>query len=900
MHANIRHTIRRVSNMFESMTRFAHVRAAMMIMFVLSFFFSGSIMSKAHGAIVPYKNPRLPIEKRVEDLLRRMTLEEKIDLLGGTGFATKPNERLGIPELKMTDGALGVRWGRSTAFPAGIAMAATWDTALIGKVGRAIAQEAKAKGRNVLLGPNVNIARIPLNGRTFEAFGEDPYLTSRLAVSYIKGVQSEGVVATVKHFVCNNQEYERAFVNEIVGQRALHEIYFPAFKAAVEQGHVLAVMAAYNKVNGTYCSANAYLLKTELKKRWGFKGLVMSDWGGVHRSIPTANGGLDLEMPNGKYLNDSTLIGAVKKGLVSEQTINDMVGRILYVMFKIGLFDHPTIQERGVVSDKAHREIAYETACEGAVLLKNKNDILPLKLDRIKSIALIGPSAAIARTGGGGSSHVAPTYSVSPLAAFRNRLGRKIKINYAVGASLEGDVFPIDSSFLYTPDGKEHGLLAEYFDNKELTGKPAFTSVDPEVDFNWGGGAPAKGFKKDNSSVRWTGYVKAPKTGEYVLQTLSSDGVKLYIDDKLVIDDWTDHAVWLGSGLDTCRVRLKANKKYKLKLEYYDHWGQTIIKLGWCPAGENLLADAVRTASQSDVAIVLVGTSAIFESEGRDRDNLRLPGDQDSLIKAVSKVNKHVVVVLTTGSPVSMNGWVDKVDGILEAWFGGSEAGNAIADIVLGKVDPSGKLPITFPKRWKNCSAYGSYNNPEAYARSVADLRQPKLTSGSAQAEALERKRPGMQKQDSVSVYRDGIFVGYRWFDKHDIEPLFPFGYGLSYTAFSYRDLKIDNVSRNDSLFYRVSFDLRNIGKIKGAEVAQLYVGPVESSVDMPVKQLKGFRRVSLMPGESKRIEFTLNSDAFSYYDVREGKWVVHPGKYDVMIGSSSRDIRLEVSLDLR
>lgn len=817
----------------------------------------------AKAKTVSHERPTLSIDERVKKLISLMTLKEKIELLGGIGFETRSIDRLGIPELKMTDGALGVRWGKSTAFPCGMSMAATWNTDLVMRVGEAIAEEAKAKGRDVLLGPNVNIARVPLNGRTFEAFGEDPYLTSQMAVNYIKGVQHKNVIATVKHFCCNNQEYNRGFVNAIVDPRALHEVYLPAFKAAVKDGHVLAVMAAYNKVNGVYCSENSYLLTTELRKSWGFKGLVMSDWGAVHSSIPTVNSGLDLEMPTGKHLNDSTLTDAIKKGLISEETINNMVSHILYVMFKAGLFKHHTIRHGTPTISKIHKEIAYKAACEGIVLLKNEKEILPLKVDRIKSIALIGPGAAIARTGGGGSSYVTPAYSVSPISAFRLRLGNKVKINYALGVRLDGDVFPIDSAYLFLPEWKKHGLLGEYFENTELKGKPIFTRVDPEVDFNWGGEPPSKGFRESNFSVRWTGYVKPPKTCDYTFQVLSSDGAKLYIDDKLVINNWTDHAASKGGGgFDTCNLKLEGGKKYKLRLEYFDHWGQTIIKLGWYPTKENLLREAVEAASKSDVAIIFASTSDYFESEGWDRNNLLLPDDQDKLVEEISKVNKNVIVVLTTGAPVTMNRWVNNVKAILEAWFGGSESGNAIADVIMGNVNPSGKLPITFPVRWEDCSAYSSY-----------------------------------RKQDSVSVYSEGIFVGYKWFDKNNIAPLFPFGYGLSYTSFSYRNMKIDSGSANGRLLYKVSFDLQNIGKRKGVEVPQLYVGATGLPIQLPLKQLRGFQRISLNPGETKRVEFTIKRDAFSYYDVKKGMWVVEPGRYDISVGSSSRDIRLNESV---
>ncbi|MDP3830223.1 MAG: glycoside hydrolase family 3 protein, partial [Ignavibacteriaceae bacterium] len=355
-----------------------------------------------------YKNVNAPIEDRVNDLLKRLTVEEKIELLGGTGFASKAIERLGIPELKMADGPIGVRWGEATALPSGIALAATWDTLLAKEYGKILATETKGKGRNVILGPCVNIARLPMGGRNFESFGEDPYLTSRLAVNYIKGVQNENVVATVKHFACNNQEHERDFVDVRISERALNEIYLPHFKAAVEEANVLAVMSAYNKVNGPYASENDYLLIDKLKNEWKFKGLVMSDWGAVHSTIPTANSGLDLEMPNGKYLNKETLIGAIKNGLVKQYTINDKVKRILYVIFASGLFDSQTKEDASLINTIHSKTLAYNVAKDGIVLLKNNKNILPLDLTSIKKIGVIGTSAIKARTGGGGSSMVNP------------------------------------------------------------------------------------------------------------------------------------------------------------------------------------------------------------------------------------------------------------------------------------------------------------------------------------------------------------------------------------------------------------------------------------------------------------------------------------------------------------
>jgi beta-glucosidase len=820
----------------------------------LTLMFLGAWAHQEHRSI-PYRDPSLSIEQRVKDLLGRLTLQEKISLLGGTGFATRPIPRLGIPELRMSDGPLGVRWDRSTAFPAGTAMAASWDTSLICKVGRAIGQELRGKGRHVILGPCVNIARIPMGGRDFESYGEDPYLASRMAVGYIEGVQSEGAAATVKHFAANNQEYERGFVDVQVDHRTLNEIYLPTFKAAIQEAKALCVMSAYNKVNGHFCSENDYLLKSKLKDDWKFDGLVMSDWGAVHSTIPTANGALDLEMPTGEFLNDSTLSGAVKSGVVKEETINDKVRRILRVMFELGLFDKPQLEpDTALINTPDHRQIAYQAAIEGITLLRNRRNILPLNLNTTKSIAVIGPNAAIARTTGGGSAMVQPIYSISPLEALQKKLGGKVKINYVDGVRLGEDFKALDAALMFLPDKGVNGLAAEYFDNAKLSGGPRVRKQDSTINFDWTGSAPVPGVPADHFSVRWTTRLKAPATGDYFLEVASDDGARLYFDGKMVVDNWSNHPVTVNS----VKVHLIKEKFYKIKLEYYQDTGGAIARLGLRPAEDDSFKKAIEAAKRSDVAVVFAGTSFEYETEGKDREDLVLPVNQDALIEAVAKANKNTVVVLITGSPVIMNDWINKVDGVVQAWFGGDEAGNAIGDVLLGRYNPSGKLPMTFPVRWEDCSAYNSY-----------------------------------KKQDSVSVYSDGIFVGYRWFDKHDIKPLFPFGYGLSYTTFSYSDMAAKPVG--DS--YEVAFKVKNTGKVEGVEVPQLYIHDPDKAIVSPVKELKRFDRISLQPGETKEVRFVLTKSDFAHYDADKEAWVTHPGPYDISVGSSSRDTKLQCTI---
>lgn len=807
-----------------------------------------------------YKNSKSPVEKRIEDLLHRMNLEEKVDMLSGTGFESKPNKRLGIPTLNMTDGPICVRWGKATAFPASIAMAASWDTGLVKRIAQALARETKAKGRNVLLGPCVNIQRVPHAGRNFEGFGEDPYLTSKITISYVKGVQSEKVIATTKHFACNNQEYDRFSINPIVDERTLREIYFPAFKAAVQEAGCWAIMSAYNRLNGYHCSSNTTLLTDVLKNEWGFKGLVMSDWGAVHCTIPTLFAGLDIEMPRALYLTKEKVLDAVKRGLVKESKINDKVRRMLRAMFVMGFFDQES--DSGALDTPEHRKLALEVAQESIVLLKNEKNLLPLNLKKIKSIAVIGPNAAIARIGGGGSSRVNPFYSVSPLEALQKKFGKTVKIRYSLGVFIEDEMIPIESSYLHPPEGakEEKGLLGEYFANIAFKGKPVIRRIDSQLNLHWGYWTP-DGMPKDNFSVRWTGKLVPPRTAKYALNMTSDDGARVYLNGKLILDNWNITPLQAKTAV----VELKEGKPADIKVEFYKYFGETKAILSWKILDKNLMTEAVEIAKKSDVVIVFAGLSERLESEGGDRDDLLLPRGQEKLIKAISKVNKNTIIVLNSGGPVLMNNWFNQISALIEVWYPGQEGGNAIADILFGRVNPSGKLPMTFLKKWEDSPAYGAY--------------------------------PG---KDGVVHYKEGIFVGYRHFDKKNIEPLFPFGHGLSYTTFFYSDLKITPRKIKKDEKVKVSFNLKNTGLREGAEVVQLYLRDVKASVERPIKELKGFRKIHLKPKENKRISLILKPSDMKFFDVCRKDWVAEVGKFRVMVGSSSRDIRLEGKFELR
>ena len=789
------------------------------------------------------------IESKIANIIDQLTIAEKISLIAGTGFDTVEIKRLEIPALHMTDGPVGVRIGPATSFPSGIALAATFDPKIIYAVGKAIAQEAKAKDFNVLLGPAMDIQRVPHAGRNFESYGEDPFLASQMAVNYIRGIQSENVLAVAKHFSANNQEENRHTINAIVDERTLNEIYFPPFRASVERGNVLSVMSSYNKLNGFYASENDYLLNETLKKRWNFQGLVMSDWGAVHSTVPTIKNGLDLEMPTGEFLNNEAVKKALDAKEISESNIDEMVRRLLRVMILSGIMDGKSINNASIDTPE-HRKITRDAATAGIVLLKNENELLPLDENKIRSIAVIGPNADKPRIGGGGSAQVVPFYSVSPLEGLKNALGEKVKINFSPGIVALEDTKPIPAENLLASDGKTNGLTGEYFANMNLQGKSAFSRVDSQLDFHWKTESPAENFPADKFSNRWTGFLVSPVSGKYSISLSSNDGGRMFLDEEKIIDVWSDHATLTGTAV----IELKANEPRKIRVEHYENIGNADLVLGWRLLEENIIEKAAETAKNADIAIVFAGLSDATEAESRDRKTLDLPKDQIELINAVTKANPKTIVVMTSGAPVLMNEWIDKIPSLVQTFYYGQEGGNAIADVLLGNVSPSGKLPVTFLKKWEDSPAYGNY--------------------------------PG----DGEKVeYKEGIFVGYRWFDTKSIEPLFPFGHGLSYTTFEYSNLKLIKGNAGE---LTVQFDIKNTGKRDGAEAAQIYVRDLESSLPRPEKELKGFEKVFLKAGEKKTVSIKLNKDAFAFYDPKNSMWTAEKGDFKILVGSSSRLIR--------
>lgn len=800
------------------------------------------------------------LEKRIADLLAKLTLEEKVSLMGGTGFDTRVIPRLGIPSLRMTDGPLGVRTGRATAFPASIALAASWDTALVRQVGAALGRETKAKDKNVLLAPCVNIHRVPHGGRNFESFGEDPFVAARMAVAYIQGVQSEGVVATVKHFAVNNQERERDFVDVRVSERALREIYLPAFEASVLEADVLAVMNSYNRLNGPYTTESRHLNLDILKNGWGFRGLLMSDWGATHSVAPAANGGLDLEMPFGRHFGDS-LLAAVRAGQVAVSVIDDHVARILRLALSDNLYQGSPKGDTAVVMSREHQRLNREAATRGIVLLKNTGEILPLDRSKVRSLAVIGPNADVLRTGGGGSSMVSPTSAVSPLEAIQSA-APGVDVRFSQGVKLEGDLVPIDPSNL-TPGGgmSGRGWRAEYFDNMELAGEPKLSRVEPVINHDWVGDGPGGSIPTDRFSARWTATLRPATSGERLLEVSSDDGIRLWVDGTLLIEDWTNHAEIYHS----VPVKLEAGKPYEIKIEYYEDGGSAVARCGWSVNQEGKIEEAASAARSADAAVIFVGYSARFESEGFDRPDLFLPGEQARLIKAVTAANPRTVVVLYSGAAVLMEDWIDDVPALLEAWYPGQEGGQAIAHVLFGDVNPSGKLTTSFLKRWEDYSSYGTYPN-----------------------------------ETGIAHYTDDVFVGYRHVDRAGIEPRFAFGHGLSYTTFTYENLRVRLQEGLPAPRVEVTFDIANTGKRAGAEIAQVYVANPSGDVERPRQELRGFARVELAPGERRTVRIELGPRAFSTYDTKLGNWIAPPGDYGIRVGSSSRLIRFAETVTLR
>jgi beta-glucosidase len=816
----------------------------------------------ALAGLAPAQPPPAPspanVDQRVDAITSKLTLEQKLDLIGGVDeFYIRGYENLGWPRLRMADGPMGVRnFGPSTAYPAGIALAATWDPEMAGRIGAGLGRDARAKGVHFLLGPGVNIYRSPLNGRNFEYFGEDPFLGARIAVNYIEGVQSQGVIATIKHYMGNNSEFDRNRINVEIDERTEREIYLPIFEAAVKEAKVGAIMDSYNLVNGQHMTENGILNTDVAKKDWGFRGIIMSDWGAAHDAVGVANGGLDLEMPSGEFMNRANLLPAIQSGKVSPATIDDKVRRIVRTAVEFGFLDRAQTDLGIPRYNEEDRQVALQGAEESLVLLKNEGALLPLDSAKVKTIAVVGPNAYPAVPVGGGSAAVEPFNSVSYLEGLSNYLGTRAKVLYDPGIVSTEEIMD-RTHFTLDADGKQPGIRGEYFNSADFSGPPV-TRTDWRINFGWTGWSLQDRVVK-GLSIRWTGYYTAAKTGScfWLINAAGEDAAKLYLDGKLVHEYPPSDGrspVWRA-------VPMEAGRTYAVRFEFVigSVWERQMVGLGAIAAEDIITPKAKKLAAMADAAMVCVGFNRGSESEGADR-LFELGLGQDELVQAVNAANPKTIVVLTAGGSADVTKWIDRVPAFLHAWYSGQEAGRALPKVLFGEVNPSGRLPMTFERRWADNPVHDTH-----YANA-----------------------PG-----NTVIYREGVFMGYRGYERNGVKPLFPFGHGLSYTTFAFKNLGITPAAPKPGENVTVSFEVTNTGAREGVAVPQLYLGNPTASVPRPLKELKGFARVVLAPGAIQHVSLTLDPRAMSFFDVKSHAWKQEPGKFTIFVGHSSAEIDL-------
>ena len=817
-------------------------------------------------------------EKKINDTISKLTLEEKIHMLSGSSMmASTGIPRLGIPAFRMSDGPMGAHIPPpSTAYAAGIGLAASWDRELAERVGTQIGRDARSRGASFLLGPGANIYRAPLNGRNFEYYGEDPFLAGETAVGYIKGVQSQGVSATIKHYAANNSEYFRFTEDSVVSERALREIYLPAFEAAVRKAHVGAIMDSYNLLNGEHSTQNYHLNVEIAKQQWGFDGVMMSDWMATHDGVAAANAGLDLEMPFGIYMNEKSLLPAVKDGRVKESAIDDKIRRLLREGYRFGWMGHDPLNENIPRYSQQGRQAALQSAREGIVLLKNQDNLLPLDPAKVKTIAVIGPDAFPAIPTAGGSGQV-PVYSeVSALKGISDRLGVNANVLYDRGVP-KLSVLAMRSGFSQFADKFVPGLTVESFDNPGFTGKPVATrtemtatsgqnmmdnpdlaelintiSADQMMGFMSGGAAPRFN--------RWTGYYFARAPGNYVVFVENQGKYRLTIDGQTAID----HAEIPKFAVEQTTLPLTPGP-HKVVLEVLggEQFTGEAIKIGIAQEGTLVNQSAIDLAKRADAVIVAVGYDAEIETEGADRQ-FQLPPGQEELIEKIAAANPKTIVTVTSGGSVDASRWIDQAAALLENWYPGEEGGTALAEVLFGDVNPSGRLPISWERSLKDNPSYAYYY-----------------------------PTPG-----TLTIpYKDDVFVGYRGYEHNGVKPLFPFGFGLSYTSFKYSGLKIHPAGGAGA--YEVSFDVTNTGTRAGADVAQVYVSEDHPEVPRPPQELKGFARVALDPGQTRHVTVALDARSFSWYDEKAAAWHADAGSFTVRVSRSSADEQLEGKVKL-
>ncbi|KAI0061708.1 glycoside hydrolase family 3 protein [Artomyces pyxidatus] len=831
----------------------------------------------------------------VETTLEKLTLPQKIKMLAGAGlFQTHAIPEVGVPSVRLSDGPNGVRGTRffngvpSNCFPSATGLGASFDVDILRQVGEALGDECRAKSTHILLAPTVNTQRSPLGGRNFEAFSEDPHLNGTLAAAYINGLQSKGVAATLKHFVANDQEYKRFSISSEVSERALREIYLKPFQIAVKKANPWIIMAAYNRVNGIHVSEDPWLLDEILRKEWGFKGMIMSDWTGVYSTAESIKAGVDLEMPGPTVMRGKAVERALAGEKLFPSDIDERVRKILQLVERAKASGIPFDGPEETFDTPELRVLLRQAASDAIVLLKNEKALLPLS-SPLSKVAVIGPNAKQAFTSGGGSARLLEAYSVSPfegIAAAARAVGAEV--TYSVGAT-SYKYLPLLNGYMDYAGGK--GALVEFWNAEPTEGW--LNSLKSGPDPAWS--TPTKGSEcflmdgidneKVNTScwIRYSAKYTPDESGDYEFSMYLTGIGNLFVNGELVVN--LSHDPPPGQaffGLATADLHavvkgLKAGEAVDLEVRMTNAPFLASASLPGPTRGlfriggtrvvnvEEAIESAVKLAKEADVAIVVVGLNHEWESGGFDRPDMSLPGHADKLVSAVLKANPKTIVVNQSGSPVEMP-WINEAHTVLQAFYGGSELGSGLADVLFGKVNPSGKLALTFPKRLEDNPSYPSYGS--------------------------QGEVPGKV------LYNEGIYVGYRGYDKKSVTPLFPFGFGLSYTTFSYSSLKTSPISPDGN--FTVSFSVANAGNVDGREVAQVYIANPGASLPCAVRELKGFAKVALKAGESKKVSVELDREALGYFDERKKTWVAEKGTFNVLVGASSRDIKLtgEARLD--
>lgn len=834
------------------------------------------------------------VEQRVNSILSQMTLDEKISYIGGTPFfdvkpIPLPNLEAPLnPQIFQTDAGLGVRNSpASVRYPSGLVLAATFSRDRARDAGAGLGRDTRARGFFSILGPGMDFYRTPYGGRNFEYMtGEDPYLGSQLIPKVIRAIQKQGVWACAKHYVCNDQEVNRTNINEIIDERTLREIYLPPFEAAVKEGRTATIMGAYNFLQigplaSAQCNESSFLLTEVLKNEWGFSGFVMSDYNAIHNGVNAFLAGCDLDLPNGQFMNSSTLEPLIENSTTLKSILNDKVRRILREVISFGFLDRQQLDSSIPLDDPQSEQAALDTAREGIVLLKNDGNLLPLQQGRVRTVAVVGPAAIGTPPTGFGSSTVLPISDVPELDGIESEAPAGTEVDFISDCTPEPATAEWET--IDTLGEAERGLQGQYFTTPDLSGTPATTRVDNDINFDWEQDPIPVSSNQGNFSAKWTGQFVPQITGDQVIKVCADGGVRVLVNGQILIDNFSSpplppvgygptpalSAKFCAIAGTPCSVELDYHRvpgffgnAYGGRSSGGRNGGLLGVQLSWASL------QAPRNFAKYDAVVVCVGTNNQYDGEGLDRA-FDLPEFQGELIQNLAAVNPRTIVITHGGGSFNAEPWINQARGLIQAFYPGQNGGQAIAEILFGTVNPSGKLPISWEKLAQDNPAFATFPMP-------------------------------LNQHPSTMNYSEGIFIGYRGYEKNHIQPLFPFGFGLSYTSFAFSDLKIEPAVFNGHAPVTVSFTVTNTGRQAGAEVAELYVGQQSPTIVRPIKELKGFEKVKLNPGQSKTVTLSLDQRSFAYFNSAKEKWDAVPGVYNVVVGDSSDDTPLKGEVTLQ